>query len=158
MKYFIFTSVLLLNSVMSGEAMADCATNQLTDASNPTLNDLLSGHTVCEAAGDAAATGPDQSWGVQEEHRSGGELWDYKRGPSSTIDPTKLIGAWSVSGTGANTVVNYSYLAGGGGGIYKVYNNGNASYDICNGPARVATVTVVPSIGSGCSGFAHGAP
>jgi len=161
MKHIIFTGALVLASAMTGEAMANCSTNQVRNLGvNPNLFNLLKGNTVCEGAGDAAAAGPDKQWGVQEEHRwvsgNGGPLWDYKRGPSSTIDPPTQIGNWSVTGNGNNSQVNYSYLGGQGGGSYKVYDNGG-SYDFCNGANRVATVTVVSS-GSGCAGFTHGAP
>jgi hypothetical protein len=133
-------------------------TTEATSGGSVTLNTLLTNHTVCEVAGDAAAAGPDQKWGVQEEHRTGGALWDYKRGPASTIDPPTHTGNWSISGSGTGTVVNYTYLGGGGSGSYTVFDNLNGTYDFCNGTNRVATVTVVNSINTGCPGFAHGAP
>jgi hypothetical protein len=52
------------------------------------LNLLLAGKTLC------AASGGDR-W--QEHHRFGGALWDYKLGPSSTTDPTALVGTWSAT-------------------------------------------------------------
>lgn len=158
MKHIIFTGALLLASAMAGEAMAGasgCSTNQVT---NGTLSALLTNSTVCEVAGDAAAAGPDKNWGVQEEHHGGGELWDYKRGPLSTIDPPTKIGTWSEANGGPNTVVSYTYIGGGGPGSYKVYNNLDGTYDFCSGTTRVATVTVVNTLNTGCTGFAHGTP
>ena len=127
-------------------------------AGTPLLTNLLTDHTVCEIAGDAVAAGPDKYWGVQEEHLSGGILKDYKRGPLSTRDPPTQTGNWSVTGSGASSAVNYTYLGGGGSGSYNVYDNLNGSYDFCNGANRVATVTIVNTINTGCPGFAHDAP
>ncbi len=153
MKHIIFTGVLVLASAIAGEAMADCSTNQVTNTSAVlNLTNLLTNHTVCQAAGAG------EPHGAQEEHVSGGVLNDFKKGFSSQIDPPTQIGHWSVTGTDADTVVNYTYLGGGGSGTYKVFDNGGGSYDFCNGTAQVATVTVVTAINTGCPGFTHGAP
>ena len=168
MKPIIFTGALLLASALTGEAMAgasNCSKNPVAVAAN--LLTLLKNNTVCEVATNAT-TAPDKTWGAQEEHRwsagSGGALWDYKRGPASTIDPPTAIGTWSVTGGGITAaVVNYTYSGGGGGSGagYKVYNNLDGSYDFCSGAVRVATVTIAAGAGVtgvGCTGFAHGAP
>jgi hypothetical protein len=155
MKHIIFTGALLLTSAMTGEAIAACGDvpNQVTDAALPTL---LANHTVCDATAkyDTCTKHPGPNcvvqMGIQEEHRAGGQLWDYKRGATNTIDPTTQVGNWSVSGSGANTVVNYTYLGGGGPGSYTVFNNNDGSYDFCNGAVQVAKVTIVNNIGVGC--------
>lgn len=153
MKHIIFTCMVLLVSAMTGEAMANCTNNQVQRLA---LALLLRNNTVCQAPSG------DEQYGAQEEHRvsgvlANGQLWDYKRGPASTIDPPTQIGTWAITGLGANTVVSYTYLGGGGSGTYKVYNNNNGSYDFCNGATRVATVSVANGL-NGCPGFPHGAP
>jgi hypothetical protein len=156
MKHIIFMSALMLISTMTGEAIAgasNCSSNQVTGTA---LFTLLDNSTVCQAAGT------DEPYGAQEEHRSGGQLWDYKRGPSSTIDPPTQIGNWQLFNANGQSVqarVQYTYLGGGGGGTYKVYNNLDGTYDFCNGTTRVATASVIKPIPSdGCPGFTHGAP
>jgi hypothetical protein len=52
------------------------------------LRALLEGKTLC------AASGSDR-W--QEQHRVGGELWDFKLGGGSTTDPTAKVGIWDVA-------------------------------------------------------------
>jgi hypothetical protein len=157
MKPIIFSMTLILASAMAEEALATCGVNQIT---NVDLSTLVSNKTICEVAGNATNPGPDKSWGVQEEHRAGGELWDYKRGPLSTIDPPTKIGTWSTTNGGPNAKVSYTYIGGGGSGSYKVYNNLDSTYDFCkvSDGSLVATVTVVNNINVGCTGFAHGAP
>ena len=73
MKQLIFTGALILVSAVTGEATADCATNQVLN-----LNGLLLNNTVC----DRTAAYDNVVMGMQEEHRSGDKLWDYKKGSS----------------------------------------------------------------------------
>jgi hypothetical protein len=63
---------------------------------------LVRGKTMC------AARGGDR-W--QEFHQVGGNLIDYKLGPSDPVDPTETVGTWS-AGTG---LLTHDY---GGGGSY----------------------------------------
>ena len=66
---------------------------------------VVAGNTLC------AASGSDQ-W--QEFHSGGpgGTLIDYKKGPSDAVDRTATVGTWTVTGTGANTVLTHSYTGG----------------------------------------------
>lgn len=89
-----------------------------------TLSDLLSGNTVC--------VGSSGNWLAQEYHSgaAAGPLIDWKRGAGHPVDPTKQVGSWSISGTGAATVVNYTY----GSTTYSnaVWNHGDGTYSFCN--------------------------
>ncbi len=111
-------------------AMADCSpTTRVTGAA---LNSLIIGNTVC-------ATRGSEVW--QEQHRSGGQLWDYKKGPGHPIDPSKQVGTWSIS----RNIVTYCYT----GGIcygYTVHGTGSGSYDFCapNGSVVVSGATFKP--------------
>jgi hypothetical protein len=117
-------------------------------AADPQLTTLLTGKTVC----DANATynncvkhpGPNciVTMGIQEQHRSGGQLWDYKMGPSDAIDPTVLVGDWSITGNDADTVVKYAYPPGGTSSVYKVFDAGAGTYYFCSGTTIVATATI----------------
>ena len=118
-------------------------------AANPQLTTLLTGKTVC----DANATynncvkhpGPNciVTMGIQEQHRSGGELWDYKMGSSDAIDPTVRVGDWSITGSDENTVVNYAYPPGGTPAAYKVFDAGADTYYFCSGTTIVATAKII---------------
>jgi hypothetical protein len=117
-------------------------------AADPQLTTLLTGKTVC----DANATynncvkhpGPNciVTMGIQEQHRSGGQLWDYKMGPSDAIDPTVLVGDWSITGNDADTVVKYAYPPGGTSSVYKVFDAGAGTYYFCSGTTIVATAKI----------------
>ncbi len=133
MKSFIIFSISF--SLVSGGAFAQCGTasNRLNQTE---LSTILSGKTVC------ASLGSDK-W--QEYHAPGGNLIDWKKGPSDPVDPTKQVGTWSITGSGNNAVVNHSY--GGTTYSFAVYANkqGNsfiAPFDFC-GPTNVTNATIL---------------
>jgi hypothetical protein len=95
---------------------------------------LLGNKTVCATAGS-------DRW--QEFHAgntiAGGALTDYKKGPNHPIDPSKVVGSWSVTGQGVNTQVQYSYT-GGQTYSYTVCQNG-ATVNFC-GATNVVGATL----------------
>lgn len=114
---------------------------------------LLGGNTVCGRPGTNYPRNAADRF--QEEHRAGGELWDYKRGPGHPIDPTERVGSWLVSVTKFGATVTHTYT-GGSSFNWNVY--GPASY----GPGSVYSfcllssqhvVAHVVASGSGCSTF-----
>jgi hypothetical protein len=140
MKQLILTGALLLGSAMAGEAMAACdAKNQVK---NGDLPKLLKGNTICVANSGG--------WEKQEEHHSGGELWDYKMGDHHKIDPRKKLGSWSATTNGADSAVTYKY-ENITTGPYKVYSTGGNSYDFCRGGTVEASGTLIKGTGVGCS-------
>jgi hypothetical protein len=94
--------------------------------------------------------------GIQEEHRTGGQLWDYKKGSADPIDPTTQVGTWKVeNNNSANATVSYIYVGPPATTPipYKVYSTGTG-YDFCTvGGSPVASVTLT-GIGSGCASSA----
>ena len=116
MKRLMVTSIILLAGI-SGEAMAACTAP--TRVQGTALSTLITGKTVC------AALGADK-W--QEQHRAGNQLWDYKKGPSDPVDPSKQVGTWSIV---ANNVT-YSYT-GGASFTYSVHDDGG-TYSFCTAP------------------------
>ena len=118
---------------------------------DPQLTTLLKGKTVCDANAtyDSCAKHPERNpciikMGIQEQHRSDGQLWDYKMGPSDAKDPTVLVGDWSITGSDEDTVVNYAYPPGGTPAAYKVFDAGagTGTYYFCSGTTIVATATI----------------
>ena len=130
----IFFTIL---AAASGSALAVCSGSALNASQ---LTTLLSGNTVCGVAGT-------DRW--QEEHRTNGDLWDFKKGAGDAVDPEEKVGTWSViSGAGHDAgLVNYAYL-GGGKYSYVVYDNGGGAYSFC-GPSTVEA-TVKTGIAGGC--------
>jgi hypothetical protein len=116
MKCLIVTCVVLFAWV-SGEAMAACTAN--THITGNALVTLISGNTVC------ASVGNDQ-W--QEQHRAGGQLWDYKKGPNDPVDRTKQVGTWGIN----TNNVTYSYT-GGASYTYSVHGPSGGPYSFCTG-------------------------
>lgn len=82
---------------------------------------LLGGKTVCASLSDS------ERW--QEFHEgttsAGGALTDYKKGPDDKVDPSKVVGSWSTTGSGAGSRVIYNY-GSGGTYQYEVCENGGA--------------------------------
>lgn len=83
---------------VAGQASAGCEVeNRVTGSEFSTL--LGQGALIC----GRRATGSPATDRWQEEHRSGNELWDYKKGSSDSIDPTKKVGRWEL---GVDTVTH----------------------------------------------------
>lgn len=119
MKRLMVTSIVLLAGI-SGEAMAACTGTPVTGSD---LTTLIAGNTVC-------ATGGGEQ--LQEQHRAGGELWDYKMGPTDPVDPTKQVGTWIIDT--ALSTVTYTYT---GGPSYTYSVHGSGPYSFCTGSAEV---------------------
>ncbi len=126
MKQLIITSLVLLAGI-SGEVMAGCASNTqvINKKNDPELTTLISGQTVC-------ATRGAEKW--QEQHRVGAQLWDYKKGPTDKLDPSKQVGNWSIN---LDNTVTYSYT-GGPSYTYTVHSSSPGliipPYSFCTGP------------------------
>ena len=126
MKRILLTSIVALAG-FTGAAVAQtsgCAQN--TRVTGSALTTLVSGNTVC------ATRGADR-W--QEQHRVGGQLWDFKKGPSDPVDPTSQVGTWAIV---SNDVI-HSYT-GGPSFTYSIHGSG--PYSFCaNGTAVVSGAT-----------------
>jgi len=145
MKHIIFTGTLVLASMMTGEAIANC--NNGGGWSRVTaLTSTLLGRTACSSAGQ----------GTQEEHHTADALWDYKCGTTDAAtapgtacekpdtDRRRMLGTWSVDKDNSNqATVSYSYTAFGSAsaGPFRVFVNG-INYDFCDGPNSVGTFTL----------------
>lgn len=131
MKRKIAIGIVLFTGFSGGVMAApNCTTpNRVTGSA---LTTLVSGNTVC------ATKGADK-W--QEQHRSGGQLWDYKKGSSDPVDPSKQVGTWRI---GSNEVT-YSYT-GDSSYTYSVHDEGSGtSYSFCsNGSVVVSGATFKP--------------
>jgi hypothetical protein len=111
-------------------AQAACPCGAGTRVVEPALTTLLAGKTVCAALGA-------ETW--QEFHgggtAAGGPLSDWKRGPGHSVDPSAVVGSWSivnVPDANAESLVKYQYT-GGGVYLYSVCQNG-ASVTFCGAP------------------------
>lgn len=114
-------------TVLPAGAMAACSAPSAARVNTvAALTTLLSGNTVCV---------PETTQAVmtaQEEHRPGGQLWDYKRGPGHPVDPTERVGSWVINGSNARSVfVTYDY---GGGQItnFSVWDNRDGTHSFCS--------------------------
>jgi len=96
-------------------------TSAVTTQGAPTLNSLLNLSLVCGRPGGSYPGSANDRW--QEQHRASSQLWDYKQG-ASTVDPTKQVGTWGISGS----VVTHTY--GSSPFSWTVHNNGTF-YSFC---------------------------
>ena len=123
----------LTGSAAQGNAGVSITANT---ASTTSLAGLLTGKMVCVRNSDVGRT-PGTNWYNQEWHQTGGGLTDYKMGPGHAVDPSKLIGSWSITGTtGCN--LTYNYTDGNITFNYNVFQNGT-NYTFCQ---------IAPIIGS----------
>jgi hypothetical protein len=113
-----------LGLVASQAALGACpGASRLNQAE---LRRVFEGNTTCAVRGN-------ERW--QEQHRVGGELWDYKKGPNDPLDPTTKVGNWSIAGAGTGATMVYNY-GPAGTSIYDVYQNG-ANYSFCGAGGEV---------------------
>jgi hypothetical protein len=123
----------ILLSASSNIAFAACPGSALD---NTAITNLLStgSATVCVVGGG--------DWESQELHAAGGNLIDFKKGASDAVDPSEVVGSWSINGN----QVTYNY-GSGGTYSYTVSSNGGSSYSFCG--ATDVDVTVINST-TGC--------
>ena len=131
MKTLCITTIAMV-AVVSGEVMAaaNCRSNTRVDTNAQNggpLTTLIAGNTVCAQRGS-------ERW--QEQHRGGGQLWDYKLG-TDPKDPTSQVGTWQIIG---GTQISYSYPAGTPTYTitYSVHNEGT---NVSPGPYSFCTST-----------------
>ena len=147
MKHLLIRSV-LLTVCIAGESMA-CPLSEGEGLGDGGIQ-VLQNNTIC------ATLGGDQ-W--QEEVRSGGLLYDYKRGPSDPVDTTEQVGTWFFTCDAVNEFENctITFVYGGGASYsFEVKDNGG-TYDFCgasdNGTATPGTNVIgatLAGIGAGC--------
>ena len=123
------------SGAVSAQSCTCSGTDQLQDGNVTTA---LQGNTVCVPKG--------AGWEWQEQHRAGGQLWDYKLGAGHPVDPSEQVGTWAVSGSGTNTIVTHAY--GSQSFAYKVCQVGPSnSYGFCG-----SSGTIMATIKTGTSG------
>lgn len=110
MKLILLASA-LVSSVSIGSAFAqDCSTG--VEISRTQVTNLLTNKYAC------VGTPPNASW---NELHSGGNVIDYKLGPTDPVDPSKTVGTYTFSGQTTGTVT-YNY-GSGGTYAYTIRNN-----------------------------------
>ena len=106
------------------------------------IDAIVTSNTVCgrPGAGYPGGAGSSDRW--QEEHKAGGQLWDYKLGPGHAVDRSKQVGTWSTvqpSPTDLSTIshaysatVVFTWL------MYGPANNvpGQSTYSFCSSGAE----------------------
>ena len=144
MKLRITEGIILL-ALGVDQAMAACPTTAL--ASRSDIRSLLSYRHVC-------ATVNGQSW--NRLHMGSGfgpsNIQDYKRGPQDQVDPSRVVGTYTInSGSSGNPdTITYDYGTGGSD-TYVVTPAAQTpgTYRLCN-VSTGATITVTVSVDHHC--------
>lgn len=133
MKLYLIGCAILATCFSGASLASSCSDPQITGTA---LSNLITNSTVCANLGD-------DKW--QEQHRSGGELWDYKLGPTDPIDPTKKVGTWSILTRSNQVQYNYS----SGSYAYAVRGpDAGGKYSFCSTAVQIHNVTLKPGITS----------
>lgn len=143
------------------QSMAACSGTRIGNCPNNEVNPIgikvvLNGKTVCGRPGPGYAGSASDRW--QEYHADpgpctdgttgNGTVTDYKRGPTDTVDPSKVVGSWGVTvggGRGGTRQVTYNYL-GGSSYTYDLWENGNV-YSFCVGNSERVVAFLQPGSG-----------
>jgi hypothetical protein len=106
---------------------------------------------VRPAAGYPGAAG--DRW--QEQHRAGGQLWDFKLGVGNPMDPESQVGTYSFSGNGASSAVTHTYSATAFTWRVYLFSSPN-TYSFCTAAGvehvRAFVIAGAGSSGNGCGG------
>lgn len=135
MKRILTTIAALTLSLVGGPAIATCGVNPITGSTGTTNLSGLTNQYVC-------ATRGNEKW--QEQHKSGGDLWDYKKGPTDPVDPSGKVGTWSRNATSVTYTYDTSYTYR----LYRVsgtcgstaWGSTNCVVDFCIGASGAAAV------------------
>lgn len=119
----------LLALAGAAQAQNNCPCNggvgtQLTGVTTPTLGATLAGKMACAAVGNERW----QSW--HSGTATGGDLWDYKRGPTDAVDPSTKMGTYRIQSTPRDAKVARS-TASGDTVVYDYGSGGSYSYAVC---------------------------
>jgi hypothetical protein len=137
---------LVVLATFTGQAWAGCEAKQRLDKKQ--LEKLLPNSIVC--ARPVGGVSPNDRW--QEEHRAGGQLWDFKRGPTDKMDPSKQVGTWAIVSLGTDAkkgeqaAVTYSYT-GGSTHTRTVHLISGDVYSFCSGSSEIAQAIIRPGSG-----------
>lgn len=148
-KLFLVAGVGATLLSMAGQAISACTDPRLTPNQ---IRALLNNNTVCVPV----TTVDPMIW--QELHASVGTtgssngpapLTDYKRGFPHATDPSKVVGEWSISGSGSNAFVVHNYGTGGTY-TYSVHGSGvvGTNHSFCS--ANPEIIARVKSGGGAC--------
>lgn len=136
MRAIPFVTCLVLASLAGGASAQSCSCGNGSNGTLVTgaaLTTLLDGKTVC--------VGSAPTWQHQEQHRNGGDLYDYKRGPNHPVDKTTQLGRWSLNTSGANSAVTYNYT-GGSNFTFQVCSTTTAgTYGFCPAGSTTSSIT-----------------
>lgn len=126
MKQTLLAALLALAGTAQAQNNCPCNGGQgtlLTAATNPSLGATFAGKMACAAVGNERW----QAW--HSGTATGGDLWDFKRGPSDPVDPSKKMGTYQIDGAPRDAKVRT-----GAAGDKVVYNYGpgaSYSYAVC---------------------------
>lgn len=141
----IFCGLLVSSAVFAAPPVTppgQCSpTKQLSAAE---IQGFIGNNTLC-------ANSSTEKWQEFHEGASGGNLKDYKKGPSDPVDPTATVGSWSTtaSGNGANQDDRLVHTYGGTPYSWQVFSDcNNTSYRLVG--SLTYTVTVLPGGPRGC--------
>lgn len=128
---------IFMSAGVAGEVAADC--EPATKLATAALTTLLRGNTVC------AQKGNGDKW--QEFHEPSGKLFDYKKGPNDSVDPTEELGTWEIS---RREGICYRYGGGNFNYCYSIHKVANQElYQFCNTKGLDVTASIV-SGNNGC--------
>lgn len=146
MQRILVLSVFFLAAAI-GNAAAGCTGSPISGSN---LSGLLNGKLVCGRPAGGYSGSANDRW--QEEHMAGGDMYDYKKGPSDKVDPRVKVGTWSTSGN----VVTHTYDRYGPAQAfdYSVFLISGNTYSFCtkvNG-SEVVRANIVTNTNAGCGG------
>jgi hypothetical protein len=151
MRSFVIAGVVLLGA-FGGSAHASCA-NSATWISQAVINSAVGNNTICARPASGYTGSSNDRW--QEEHHTGGALWDYKLGDGNKVDPRTQVGTWTTGSTSTNGnahgTITHSYT-GGSSYVFSMYLVSTDIYGFCAGGTEVVRGKIKTGVNVGCMG------
>jgi len=102
-------------------------------AVNATCNPGLSGNDIAALVLNKYVCNgvwPNNTW---NELHNGTTITDFKKGPSDPVDPSTVVGTYSISplSNAANGIITYTYTGSATTYSYNVKQNSGSSYFFC---------------------------
>lgn len=138
--------------VFAQQGNCPCAGGTVLNATQ--IGQTLANQRVCATLVTGSVT---ERWA--ELHQSagagasaGGNVVDYKKGPTDPVDPSKIMGTWSIVGPqSGGPLVRYNYGAGGTYDYTVCQQNGNLHFcGAAHGGRNITGATLAANAAAGC--------
>lgn len=126
-------SLLLIGNHAMAQTCSEATPSSKLSAS--AIRSIVVGNYVC------VGSYPNAAW---NELHAGGILIDYKKGPKDPVDPSIMVGTYTIAPSAEGGVITYTYNSGSGTYSYHMQPAGGDRYRFCpaDGSSQAVTAAI----------------